>query len=299
MHLVTPRLSLAGLSARMPPMFGLAYVILPFSDQPPGKAITRSLARFERGRRGQLPDEWLSFHDDTADLRQVYEATYTFTLARGLRISGGDSWYLSTGAVIQAMEERGRTQWTVCFADIEPDFEVFVERFVVFKCDRHPVSHSFGRWLNPLGRWDWWDLGGCFNGTITGRRRKASDRNSAVSSGNCDGRQAFEMMADLLCQPEEEPASPIDIATNENIELVTTLGEAITKRCRLAIPGALVLPPHSVADSERWLDAWPDLLALAAPEDEKRSHRSSWEDKLRSQYAQFSDHWAAAVAYHF
>jgi hypothetical protein len=299
LQLAKDRLPVPKLSARMPHMFGLAYVLLPFSDQAPGEAITQSLARFERGRKGSLPDEWLAFHDDTAKFREMFEATYSFTLTQGLQVEGGDNWYLSTSAVIEAMQERGRSHWTVRFADIEPDFEAFVERFGVFTCDRHPVTRQLGRWLNPLGQWDWWDLGGCFNGTITGHRRKACDRNSALSSGDCDGRRVFELVSDALCGPEVEAPLPLDVATNENIETVSTPAEALAKGRKFAVPGALVLPPNSEPDDQRWLDVWPDLYALTEPEAQRDRQESTWMTTVSQSYERFNDHWAAAVAYHF
>jgi hypothetical protein len=60
-------------------MFSIAYVILPFSDTPPADAIRASLARFQRGRRGDLPESWLTFRDETEEFRQVYEAQHIFT----------------------------------------------------------------------------------------------------------------------------------------------------------------------------------------------------------------------------
>lgn len=280
-------------------MFGSAYIILPFSDQPPGEAIAQSLARFERGRRGDLPEEWLRFHDDTADLRKLYGTTFSFTLDGFLRVEGGEHWYLSSLAVSATMRESGRDSWTVRFADIEPDLAAFVETYCAFEFDRHPVTGGFGRWLNPLGQWDWWDLGGCSNGTITGRRRKVSDRNSAVSSGDCIGRRAFETLSDLLCDPDDEPFAPIDIATNENIELVSTLGTALRNGRKFPVPSALVLPPNSVPDEGRWLDMWPELMGLVDGVEGRSEQQGKWRGSVKSIYNQFGDHWAAAVAYHF
>jgi hypothetical protein len=60
-------------------MFPVAYVIVPFSDTPPADAIGASLARFQRGRRGDVPDGWLAFHDETEETRQFYEAQHIFT----------------------------------------------------------------------------------------------------------------------------------------------------------------------------------------------------------------------------
>jgi hypothetical protein len=72
------------------------------------------------------------------------------------------------------------------FAEIEPDFDAFVRGFTVF--DRpDPSTLRYGRWLNPVGYWDWWELGGRFNGAITGEPRPASAE-QAISSGPSPGR---------------------------------------------------------------------------------------------------------------
>jgi hypothetical protein len=55
-------------------MFALAYVILPFSGTLPADAIRASLAPFQRGQRGDLPEGCLSFHDETEALLEEYEA---------------------------------------------------------------------------------------------------------------------------------------------------------------------------------------------------------------------------------
>ena len=60
-------------------MFALAYVILPFSATLPADAIRASLAPFQRGQRGDLPESWLSFEDETEPFLEDYEAQLTIT----------------------------------------------------------------------------------------------------------------------------------------------------------------------------------------------------------------------------
>lgn len=281
-------------------MFGLASVILPFSDERPAEAIVRSLARFQRGGRGTISEEWLSFHDETAELREMYHRTYNFTLDRGLRIDGARDWYLNSQAVIAAMRKRGRDKWTVRFADIEPGFGAFVEKYVSIKCERHPVTGGLGRWLNGLGQWDWWELGGRFNGTITGNERDAVILRPAISSGYSEGRAAFEKLAGALADAlGEDPPEQIDIASDDNIELVESLADAAAQGLAHAIPGALVLPPGSADDAGRWLDAWPELYAQAWPERAEFKPQKRWKETVTETYDRFPGHCAAAVAYHF
>ena len=72
------------------------------------------------------------------------------------------------------------------FAEIEPDFDAFVSQFTIYRA-RDPSTSRYGRWLNPIGYWDWWELGGRFNGAITGERRPAGAE-PMISSGPSTGR---------------------------------------------------------------------------------------------------------------
>lgn len=164
-------------------MFALAYVILPFSDVPPADAIAASMARFERGKRGDVPDEWLRFFNETAELREEYEREYVFTLGQGLRTEGGDRWHIDARAIIDEMKTSGRDRWQVRFAGVEPDFDRFVERFAARPIERHEVTGGYGRWLNGLGRWDYWELGGRFDGRIIGQRPVEGRRHARIGSG--------------------------------------------------------------------------------------------------------------------
>lgn len=232
-------------------MFGLAYVLLPFTDTPPAEAIAASLARFQRGRRGDVPDEWLCFHDETAHIRGMHEARYSFARDRGLRISGGESWYLDGDVVLAEMERRGKDEWTVCFAQVEPDLGRFVERFL-HPFERHPVTGGFGWWLNGLGQWDWWDLGGRYDGAITGARRQGSRSRCAISSGPCRGREALKTLAGALEEAcGQAPAAEVDVLNDDNIELVATLRETFDTADGPRIPNTVLLPPGSVQDEGR------------------------------------------------
>jgi hypothetical protein len=66
------------------------------------------------------------------------------------------------------------------------------------------------------------------------------------------------------------------------------------------VPNALVLPPGSCADANRWFDGieWHEISPgtrrfLGAPPD------ADFAALLRAAYDRFADHVAAAVAYHF
>ncbi len=281
-------------------MFALAYVILPFSDALPACAIRASLAPFQRGQRGDLPDDWLSFHDETEALLADYEAQLTITTQGngGMRIEGGPTWHVSTQKVLDEMRRRGLESWSVRFADTM-DINEFYDRFSK-GLDRHPNMGAFGRWLNPLGRWDWWDLGGRFDGCIIGDQRPRTARSVAkVSSGANPGRIILANIEDRLAEAlGQEPFETLDVQTDQNIELVATLLEDARSNRDIACPSSLVLPPGALEDRLRWLDTGPDLRPQEAFAKLSLSSQLGWDAIVRAVYARFEDHWAAGVAYH-
>jgi hypothetical protein len=110
-------------------VFAVAYVILPFSDTQPAEAIGISLARFQRGQRGDLPEKWLAFDDETEALRRVYEAHLTFIEkgTGGLQIKGDEdvSRYIDIGKLRKEMRRLAQRHWSVRFADTM-DLEEFL-----------------------------------------------------------------------------------------------------------------------------------------------------------------------------
>ena len=272
-------------------MFSLAYAILPFSDIPPADAIRASLSRFQRGLRGDIPDEWLAFADETSALRQAHETRFTFTDKgkHGFQVEGGHAafWHVDTDKVRNAMRQRGQESWTVRFADLM-DLGTFFGHYGR-DLERHPTTGAYGRWRNPLGRWDWWDLGGRFDGRILGeRRRDAGRRTAVISSGNNPGRTVLANLEDVLRNAlDQPPAVTIDIRSARNIELASPL-----------LADAKVLPPGVVTDHSRWLDTWPELGPLRAFGWLGLEADATWGMVVEAAYARFHDHWVAGVAYH-
>jgi hypothetical protein len=244
----------------------------------------------------------LTFHDETEEFRQVHEAHHSFTKQDkgGLRIegSGDSSWFIDTENVRCEMRLGGLRQWSVRFADTM-DLDEFYERFGR-ELERHPETGAFGRWLNPLGRWDWWDLGGRFDGYIVGDRRSREGRGIAqVSSGPSLGRSILANVENCFAEAfGQEPIPSLDVRTDQNIELVTTLLEDARAGRENAYPGSLVLPPGVVEDSLRWLHNWPKLAPEAAFTWLGLPSEAGWAAIVTAAYARFEDYWAAGVAYH-
>ena len=284
-------------------MFSLAYVILPFSDTPPGDAIRASLARFQSGLRGDVPDEWLGFDDETEAFREAHNARFTFTDKGkdGLGIGGGGNmayWYVETDKVRKEMRQAGRETWTVRFADLM-DLDTFFDQYAR-DLERHPTTGAYGRWRNLLGHWDWWDLGGRFDGRILGEQGRGEGRRQAViSSGDSPGRRLLGNIERALHDALDQPVPDIiDVQSDRNIELAATLLQDARAGREHAFPGALVLPPGVVTDHSRWLDTWPELGPVRAFAWLGLGTDATWEAVVEAAYARFQDHWVAGVAYH-
>ena len=180
------------------------------------------------------------------------------------------------------------------FAEIEPDFDAFVCRFTRFDA-RDATTRRYGRWLNPNGFWDWWGLGGRFNGVITGERRPAAAK-QAISSGPNRGRAVMENIAEVLGASSASRQAEIEA----NVELVETLKAAAERNERHSWPTALALPIGSCADEDRRFDnvEWHEIKPatrkfLRAPPD------ADFPTLVRTAYERFPNHAVAGVAYHF
>ena len=275
-------------------MFGVAYVLLPRKFESLQSELDRSLAPFKRGGEHDFPREKLAFYDETDRLARLHRSKFRFNPNGTFTDLEHD---LSYGLDFSKLREHFRACRLDCFegmlAEIEPEFETFVRRFTDYR-ERDSATGAYGRWLNPLGQWDWWDLGGRFNGAITGERRPA-DAEPIISSGPSPGRQIMENLAAALGASANDEAAQIEA----NLELVETLQAAARDDAR-RLPTAVVLPAGCCPDPYRWFDAveWHEISPgtrafLGAASDAK------FDALVRAAYERFSDHAAAGVAYHF
>lgn len=239
-------------------MHALAHVILPFSERSPASAIASSLARFRQDKPSALDPAWLRFQDLTETARELHRTECSLAVdATRLSASGGPSWLFDSRAVSSEMRRRGLATWTVRFADVEPDLDRFVESFTRGLV-RDPATGGWGRWENPVGVWDWWDLGGGFNGEITGNASHMESGPNLISSGRSISRDALAGVAATFAGRSEGTVPPmVDVRTDDNIEIVSKLLDDLRGGLMESRPGAVVLPPGSVADELRWVAQWP------------------------------------------
>jgi hypothetical protein len=185
--------------------------------------------------------------------------------------------------------------------EIEPDFDAFASRFWQWK-KRDERAGLYGRWLNPLGRWDWWDLGGRFDGAILGARgERAVREDGLVSSGPSRGRDMVGAIAEAFGASERD----LQALMEANVEPASALLEAAQAGREHAFPTTLLLPAGSVSDVARWVetpDGWAsraagipsEVMALLDLDDS-----ASFQDVCISTYRRFSGWAVAGVAYHF
>ena len=252
-------------------MYGIAYVIIPTEFESLQAALDEALAPFRRGGPDEFPREALAFDDVTGELRQLHRLPITLE-AKGAGVarrsndsaSGGD---FDFAALTEFLGATGAPSWSGRFADVEPDpVDAFARRFTRWKGRDACETGGYGRWLNPLGRWDWWELGGRFDGLVSGQRRPGAGADSMISSGPNRGRDLIGGVARAFggnpSEVEAEIAANVDLLFSaprsrprrgeEHAQLPTTILLPVGA-CEPEIP--LVRRPRLAADRLRDQDA--------------------------------------------
>lgn len=283
-------------------MYGLAYVLMSAGFQSLQDELDSALAPFERGVEKDFPRDKLAFDDLTPSLRALHESTFEWRPRGSVRWktvpptkeAAGMTFHLDLRRLDEHFAACNLDRFEGTFAEVEPDFDAFVAKFTDDNV-RDPETGLYGRWLNPLGRWDWWELGGRFNGVIVGDPRPASSE-QAISSGKNIGRAALGNIARALGGAPSSAEAEIEA----NVELVQTLRARAGEEGKQRGPTALVLPLGCGPDEARWFDSlgWRPI-----PQATRELLGASEDDDFKSlvgrAYERFADHAAAGVAYHF
>lgn len=216
-------------------MYGLAYVLIPPTFASLQAELDKSFAPFMRGGDDAFPRSALAFDDVTDDLVRLHRTALTYESGRVTwRNTAVDcSFFVRSESLSEHLDACGLDHFEGTLAEIEPDFETFVSRFTRFET-RDATTSRYGRWLNPIGYWDWWELGGRFNGVVTGEPSPATSEH-AISSGPSSGRQLMATIGNMLGAPEPDERTQIEA----NVELVQTLKQRAKKGglagCRLQL----------------------------------------------------------------
>lgn len=280
-------------------MYAVAYVIIPTEFVSLQAILDESLAPFRRGGPSAFPRQKLAFDDVTEDLRRLHRLPIQLnTNGAGVGIVSADTgltMYIDFDAIRALLESMGTSSWEGRLADIEPDLDAFARRFTKLK-HRDPEAGRYGQWLNPLGRWDWWELGGRFDGAVSGHPRSGTGNTCMISSAPSTGRDLLGGIARALGGKPSE----IDAEIEANIDLVSALLEAARRDEAHAFPTAVVLPLCGCANGFRWFDAlgWRPIpietkALLSVPDD------ASFRETTIAAYERFHSMAVAGVAYHF
>jgi hypothetical protein len=282
-----------------PIMYGLAYVLLTSQHTSLQDLLDRSLARFHRGNETELPPEFLEFHDETEELAEMHRCRIRYDNGMIQADAAGTAhadvlFHLDRRKLNDHLAACRLMNFEGAFAELEPDFDAFVRCFAN-PCMLDPTTKRYGRLLNPFARWDWWELGGRFNGIITGEARPAGNT-QRISSGGSIGRSSLNHLTRALgIAPNTQTA-----AVEFNVELVDTMRLALLSGEAERLPSALVLPYGACADEARWIDdpakgaPHPAAMTLlgVSPTDDFRTI-------IGRAYDRFAPFTAAGVAYHF
>jgi hypothetical protein len=279
-------------------MYGLAYVLVASGFVSLQSELDQTLARFRRGGDDAFPREKLAFDDATDSLTRLHHTKFRYDPDHSVRWLDSDdaasSFELRLLKLTEHMAACRLSEFEGTFAELEPDFDAFVHRFTHFD-QRDPDTSRYGRWLNSVGYWDWWELGGRFNGAITGDRRPAGAE-QIISSGPSRGRAILgNLVAALGGRAAAEKAE-----IEANVELVASLKLAADRNDGHTLPTAMVLPTGSCADEDRWFDRveWHEIRPgtrefLGVPAN------ADFRCVVQAAYDRFSELAAAGVACHF
>src|SRR5579871_236050 len=278
-------------------MYGLAYVLIPSGFASLQSQLDQTLARFRRGGDDAFSRAQLALVDATDGLRRLHCTKFRYSSdgsVRWLDSDAASSFDLRLTKLSEHMAACRLSEFEGTFAELEPDFDAFVRRFTDFD-QPDPDTSRYGGWLNPVGYWDWWELGGRFNGAITGDRRPASAA-QIISSRPSRGRAILGNVAAALGGRAARDETEIEV----NVELVASLKLAADRNEDRLPPTAMVLPIGCCADEDRWFDRveWHEVrpgtrafLGVTADADFPRL--------VRAAYERFADWAVAGVAYHF
>lgn len=281
-------------------MYGVAYVIIPLEFSSLQSVLDELLAPFQRGGVDDFPRAQLAFDDVTEALKRLHAEAITLKSERegaDVTIVGGGAMAgdLEFGALREFLRSTGARTWSGRLAEVEPDLDAFARRFTSWK-QRDSDAGGYGQWLNPLGRWDWWELGGRFDGLVSGQPRAGAGSSSMISSGPNRGRDLLDGVARALdAKPSEFEA---EIAAN--VDLASALLDAARRGEEHAFPTAVILPVDAGPARLRWFDA---LCWRPIPAETKTFLRvaddASFQETATAAWERHADMAVAGCAYHF
>lgn len=135
-------------------------------------AIAQQLAPYQENNMGDCPEEFLAFNDVEEECREQYEeeeaefiltpdGELTWPSDQRYQQPVEDSPYPRTMQVIPEDHQRV----TRPLSDMYPTFEQFLEDYAGYK-EKDPKTGKYGYWENPNAKWDWYQIGGRWQGSL-------------------------------------------------------------------------------------------------------------------------------------
>lgn len=122
-----------------------------------GENPQEQLARFKEGGKEELPKEYLEFEDKEASMLTQYKTEKID------KIMTKDMGLLNTWEAKEKGIEGKEVK--IAFKKLYNTFEEFAEEWHGMK-SRDEEMGRFGYWCNPNAKWDWYELGGRWTGSL-------------------------------------------------------------------------------------------------------------------------------------
>ena len=112
-------------------MYGLAYVLVPRQFNSLQSELDRTLAAFKRGGEDDFPRDKLKFDDATEWLLRLHQSSFRYNPDRSLSGLAADiSYDLSVTKLNEHLTACRLDRFEGTLAELEPDFDAFVRRFI-------------------------------------------------------------------------------------------------------------------------------------------------------------------------
>jgi hypothetical protein len=136
-----------------------------------GQTVEELLAPYQENNTGNCPKEYLRFYDVEEEYRKEYEnnsvemvkmpdGRLLYPWDKEFRVKGQFGYGSNTHKVPENYE---RIQ--VKFKDKYSDFDTFMKDWAGYE-NKDPETGKYGYWENPNAKWDWYQIGGRWQGML-------------------------------------------------------------------------------------------------------------------------------------
>lgn len=165
------------------------FTVLVVGEDPEGQ-----LAPFQENNMGDCPEEYLEFNDQEDEFLEEYRTggTEMVRMPDGRLLYPDDDEFrkegaMGTGSDTHQVPDHLKVE-EIKFTERYIDFETFCEEWHGHS-KRDEKKGRYGYWENPNAKWDWYQLGGRWNGFFRVKR----------------GKRGVKGAAGLLTEPDRHP----------------------------------------------------------------------------------------------